>query len=352
MTVRAWSSWLVTATASRAGRWVRGLLVGACWIAGLAGSSVAAGTAQVSMRAPVSDVTIATATIGGSFYMQGAALAEVLFRSGYFNSATAQTTSGSLENIRLISRGGVTFAIAAANWIYAGHNGVRPFTEPVRSLRIAAPVQVGHLFFVTLADSPVRRIKDLRGRRVAVAARGSGNEQHVRTILGALGISFDDFRPAYLDFSQGAAALRQGTVDVQFQCCLPNGSLTELSELARIRVIPYLPEELDRILAEVPFYSRTVLERGAFRGHEMDTETPGVASALITSSEVDETTVYLVTKLLIEQHEALTRAAENYAAMRAFFELARRAGPRALEIAGVPLHPGAARAFQEAGILR
>ena len=108
----------------------------------------------------------------------------------------------------------------ASNWIGRAKNGEPPFPQPI-DIRMAAPMNAGPLFFITRADSTVRSVADLRGRRVAVGMETSGTVQHAHNIFRVLGLSFSDFTPVYHDFAAGAEALVAGEVDAQFSMSDP-----------------------------------------------------------------------------------------------------------------------------------
>src|SRR3970040_3013199 len=91
-------------------------------------------------------------------------------------------------------------------------------------------------------------------------------EQHIHTIFGVLGISFDCFTPVYMGFADGADALIAGAIDAQFQPPIPNRVMTDLSQRADVRVIPYAPGQLEEVLAGVPFYRGVTMEKNVFRG--------------------------------------------------------------------------------------
>ena len=97
-----------------------------------------------------------------------------------------------------------------------------------------------------LAASPIQSVADFRGKRIAIGAKGSGMEQHVHMIFDVLGIPFDSFTPVHMSFADGAAALINGKIDVQFHPPIPNKVLTDLSQKADIRVIPFAPGQLDK----------------------------------------------------------------------------------------------------------
>ncbi len=302
------------------------------------------------LSAPAKDwrIAIATAPVGGSVYHIGAGIANVLQLKGVVSAATAEATAGAVEDIRLLGAGKVALAVCSSNWIAAAAQGEKPF-EKKYDLRMVIPVQAGQFFFVTLRNSPFNSISDLRGKRVAVGPRGSGMDQHAQTILRVLGMSYKDIQPIYLDFAEGGTALREGNVHAQLQDGLPNAAMKELSELADIKLIKFSEEEIKRLTDAAP-YSRIFLEKDVFRGVTERTPTIGSPGLLITTASADPELIYVVTKCIIENADEMNRKAPACVA-NTFLEMAKE-NPRVLEAGAVPLHPGAYRAFKEAGFLK
>ena len=113
-------------------------------------------------------------------------------------------------------------------------------------------------------------------------------EQHVHTIFGVLGISFDSFTPVHMGFDEGADALISGDIDAQFQPPIPNRVMTDLSQRADVRVVPYAPGQLEKILSEVPFYRSVTMQKGVFRGVVEDITQPAVINVLVTHERISE----------------------------------------------------------------
>lgn len=304
-----------------------------------------------SLSAPAKDwrIAIATAPVGGSVYHIGAGIANVLQLKGVVSAATAEATAGAVEDIRLLGTGKVALAVCSSNWIAAAVQGEKPF-EKKYDLRMVIPVQAGQFFFVTLRNSPFNSISDLRGKRVAVGPRGSGMDQHAQTIFRVLlGWTYKDIQPVYLDFAEGGTALREGNVHAQLQDGLPNAAMKELSELADIKLIKFSEEEIKRLTDGAP-YSRIFLEKDVFRGVTERTPTIGSPGVLITTASADPELIYAVTKCIIENADEINRKAPACLA-NTFLEMAKE-NPRVLEVGAAPLHPGAYRAFKEAGLLK
>ena len=175
--------------------------------------------------------------------------------------------------------------------------------------------------------------------------------QHVHTICDALGIPFSDFTPVYMGFPEGADALVAGEVDVQFQCPIPNAVMTDLSERAGVKVLPYREEQIGQVLSRVSFYRRVVMRRGVFRGVDEDIPQIAVLNVLVTHERVDEDLVYALVSTLVRNTGRLARINPLFEGLDELYEPLRTQGPGTLELEGVPLHPGALRAYRDAGYL-
>jgi len=296
-------------------------------------------------------IRIGTNERGGTFHTQGLALKAVLDRIDILAPVEVlESAQASIDNANRLHSGELDFGFMASNWLGRARLGETPFAQPV-DLRMAAPMNAGPLFFIARADSPIRVVADLRGRRVAVGPRYSGMTQHVHCIFGALGLSFADFTPLYLDFATGADALAAGEADAQFQCPVPNQVMTDLAERIAVRVLDYGPGQLDTVLKAVPYYRRTVMQTGAVRGLEADVSQIAVVNVLVTHARSAEATVHAVVRAIASGAGELGRINPLFAGLDDLFRLLRSEGSAALEFGGVAFHAGALRAYREAGLL-
>jgi uncharacterized protein len=297
-------------------------------------------------------VRIGTSEHGGTFYTQGSAFAE-LFNRGRKedDKCVVQTTDASIHNAEQLDRGELEFGFMASNWIGRAKEATFPFTRKI-GLRMVAPANAGPMFFVKLADSPIHTVADFKGKRIIIGTKGSGMEQHVHTIFGVLGISFDSFTPVNMGFAEGAGALISGSIDAQFQPPIPNRVMTELSQRADVRVIPYAQGQIEKILTAVPFYRRVKMEKGIFRGVTEDISQVGVVNVLVTHERIPEAVVYDMATVIANNLDALPQMNPLFKGIKDLFEPLRTQGTAAFEFGGVALHPGAARAYRDAGWLK
>jgi len=293
-----------------------------------------------------------TSEYGGTFYTQGQAIT-ALFNRGRAESdkCVVQTTDASIHNAEQLDRGELEFGFMASNWIGRAKNATAPFTKTI-SIRMVSPANAGPMCFVKLAGSPVQSVADFKGKRIAVGTKGSGMEQHIHTIFDVLGISFDSFTPVHMGFAEGADALIAGAIDVQFHPPIPNKVLTDLSQRADVRVVPFVQGQIDKILAQVPFYRPVVMEKNVFRGVVENVTQVGVINVIVTHERIAENVVYDMARAIAGNLDKLPQMNPLFKGLKELFEPLRSQGASAFEFGGVALHPGAIKAYRETGWLK
>jgi uncharacterized protein len=292
---------------------------------------------------------IGTAERGGTFHSQGVALMTMLERHN-MAAEVVECAAASIENANRLHAREIEFGFMASNWLVRAKTGAAPFAQPI-DIRLAAPMNAGPLFFIVRAESGLRRVDELRGRRVAVGLRQSGMTQHAHGILPALAMSFDDIVPVYLDFAAGADSLVRGAVDAQFQCPIPNHVMTELSERIAVRVLAYAPGQLEAVLRALPTYRSTIMRAGTIRGLETDVPQLAVVNVLASHARVASPLVRDVVNAIVSDSAELGRLNPLFAGLGDLLQPLRSQGAAALDF-GVPLHPGALSAYQDQELLR
>jgi uncharacterized protein len=298
-------------------------------------------------------IRIGTGERGGTFYTQGLAIKaafERIPRSPAIEVVESRT-GVSIENASRLDAGDIDFGFISAPWVASATQGMRPFDRPI-DLRVAAPMNLGPNFFVARADSGLRKVSDLRGKTVAVGVKGGGMAEHAEAVFAALGIDADDLSRIYVDFAEGAEMLASGEVDAQFQCPVPNQVMTELSERIRVRVLSYEPRHFDAALKSIPLDRPIVMRKGAFRGHDEDLPQLGVLNLLVTHARVDADTVRDVVSAIVLTKTELGQLHPLFAGLAELFAMLENPGGSTPEFGGAELHPGAVRAYREAGLLR
>ena len=307
------------------------------WLVGLA-AFVGLATAQVPL-------TIATGGTGGVYYPVGGGYAQIIdqFVPGY--TATVEATNASVDNVAFISRGDSDIALALADTVLAAYAGTGRFGPDgnlprLPNLRAITVAYTNAVHILTLDGSGIERLEDLRGKRVSVGAPGSGTEVSARTILEAVGVTYDDFQVERLSANETADALRDGTIDAGFWSGgVPTGAVLSLAETRQIRLVSVSDEEFAAINAADPTLIRYVFPEGAYRGTP-ETHSVGTPNLNVVSADMDEELAYQFTKNLFE----------HIRIVRAIHPSANESVPEAALASPVPLHLGAIRALEELGL--
>lgn len=293
---------------------------------------------------------IGTAEPGSTFLSQGNALKQLLDQRGVGQPVEVLTAlSASIENAQSLDAGAIQFGYMASNWIGRALRGEAPFTKPIE-LRMVSPANAGPLFFIALANSGLRTVAELKGKRICVGPATSGMAQHADTMFRALGWTKADVTIVHLDFAQGGEALKRGEVDAQLQCPTPNRVMTALDASAELRVLEWAGD-FERLLAFQPLYRPTTIRAGKLRCVREDTRQPAVVNVIVTHASVDAALVKDVTAAIVAGAPALVGLEPLYDGLPDLFPELKSHGREAFEFGGVPLHDGAVAAYREAGLL-
>ncbi len=294
---------------------------------------------------------IGTAEPNSTFLHQGEALKTVLERRGVKGPIEVLTAlAASTENAQRLEDGDLDFGFMASNWIGRARLGQPPFAEPI-DLRMVAPANAGPLFFIVRADSPIKTVRDLKGKRVCTGAKTSGMTQHAHSIFNALGMTFDDITPVYQHFAEGGRSLEVGEVDAQLQCPIPNPEMTSLDSRCDLRVLPYAPRDLEAVIAAVPWYRPVTMEKGALRALDADVPQAAVVNVFVTHARQDAKLVAILARTFAEACAELALLNPLYKGTEKLFEPLKTQGAPALEFGGVKLHEGALTTYREMGLL-
>ena len=289
-------------------------------------------------------LSIGTAPPGGAFFVVGGALSDVIQQNQSAENwqVTAEATKGTQENIRRLSAGELDFALANAAISYFAVRGEGGWeaTQPVQAVMTLAP---NIALFIAPQNSGVTRIDDLKGNRVVVGPAGAGFEYFVGPILGAHGVTYDDFTPLHNTQAGAVDMLADGSAAAAFLGgAVPTASITQVSTTQDVLFVPFDEEAMDSLVAEYPFFDRVTVPAETYRGQVQPFAGMNVGSMhLITSSAADEDLVYQVTRTIWENREQVV---EKHPAGRAIQPMI------AVRDTGIDFHPGAIRFYREIGI--
>ncbi len=294
-------------------------------------------------------ISIATGGTAGVYFPLGAALAELWSGKVPNVQATAQTSGASVANIRLLQKSDVAVAFIQNDITYYAFNGIEMFMdrvankkEPVANLRGMAMLYPETIQVVTLRSKNINTIADLKGKRIAVGAPGSGTEVNARQILRMFDLGYYNTRPDFLNFAEAADQLKDGVVDAAFITAgHPTAAVQDIAASRDLKILPVSKEVTDQLREQYPYYTRVTIPANTYRGQTDAVETTAVMAMLVTRQDVDPDLIYSLTKALWENTERLRAA---HARGKDIATATARAGMP------ITMHAGALRYYREFGI--
>ena len=255
-------------------------------------------------------LNIGTGGTAGTYYPIGGAMAEILNKEIPGMSASAQSTGASVANVNMLGDGTIDLATVQNDIAYYAAHGTEMFVDKkVDGLKGVASLYPETCQFVTLKSSGIKSLSELKGKRIAVGAVGSGVEANVRQILAAYGISYDDIDAQYLSFAEGASALKDGNVDVAVLTAgYPTASVQDIAAQNPVRLLPVEEEVADALIAKYPFYTKTVIPAGVYAGDDEVVPSVSVMAMLVAGPTVNEELGYKVTKAIFSHLDRLQAA--------------------------------------------
>jgi hypothetical protein len=308
---------------------------------------------QIGQAKAAESLIITTATTGGTYYPVGVAIGTLIsikLAAKHQIMATAINSAGSGENVQMLKNKEAHFAILQSLFGHYAYQGEGPYEgKPVTDFRSVSMLWENVEHFALLKKfAKTGTITDLGtlNEKFSIGSRGSGTEGSGRTILATLGI--DPEKPMileYLGYDPSAQAMMDGRIaGANLPAGAPVASVTQLyAQLGekRVTVLDFTEAQLAQIRKKYPIWTWYVVKAGTYPGQTKDINTIAQPNFLAVRPDISAETVYLITKTIYENLPFLV------AIHKATSDMSLE---RSINGLPVPLHPGAARYYREAGL--
>ncbi|HEY8369433.1 MAG TPA: TAXI family TRAP transporter solute-binding subunit [Thermodesulfobacteriota bacterium] len=289
-------------------------------------------------------LSVATGGTSGVYYVYGGALAKVLTQHLPGVEATAEVTAASVENMQLLATRRAELAYTLADTLHDAVTGRGKFREPLPIQSLA--VLYGNMTHVVVkADSGIKSIKDLKGKRVSTGSPNSGTEVIADRILKANGIDWlKDISRERLGVGESADALKDGKIDAFFWSGgLPTAGVLELAATPGQR-IALLPTD-DVVPALVQQYGAlyvvATIPAGTYPGVDKDVKVAAVPNVLAVHRDMPADLAFNILKTMFDHKDELV--AVHPAAKELDLKSASQGSP-------AEYHAGAIRYYRERGV--
>lgn len=336
----------------------------------LRNSAAAAIVALGAMAGPLAaqeTLTAGTAEVGSAPHYVLSAFARVASDEGIANIQVQEGMDLTVV-LKQVGQGDMDMGVVPLLPYFLMSKGLAMFQQlgPEMGAELAAQVQslgnfnTGYFNFITFEGNDIRDWSDLEGKRVFVGAPGAGAAvQSQRLIQMAAGLTpNEDYEPVVLSWGAGVQALLDGKVDAIVRPGqAPAPYISRLTAAGKVLIIG-LPEATVNGQAFMDYTSAPGVIRGEIDGSVYDPEeveivnaiegnavTVAIPLATVVRADMDEEMAYQLTKGFIEslpEIEAGVTWAESLMLSEGVFGMEPSVGMK--------MHPGAVRAWEEAGI--
>lgn len=254
-------------------------------------------------------------------------------------------TGGSVENIRRVNGGEAEMGLSFASDVHEAYFGQEQFKgKPLTNIRAVGLVFFGVAHAITYADSGIRSVEDLTGKRVAVGTPGSGTFASAERVFRSLGV-WDKITRIPLLGAQAGEAMSDGKADAFFWTGPePDRVTMEAATKKPIRAIDiYTPAAKTDFFKQYPYFARYVFPAGSYKGITEDTSTVGIPVIWYVNKDLSAPLVQKIT-------EAAYNKDGNAHMLKVHAGSKDMVPQRALQGVTFPLHKGAEDHWRAGGL--
>ncbi len=312
------------------------------------------GSAIQAESAEERNYLLATASTGGTYYPVGVALStlvKVKLQPKQKIGMSAINSAGSGENIKLLRENEVQFAILQGLYGAYAWQGTGPIKTdgPQKNLRAVTMLwqNVEH-FVVNKKFAKTGTASDMvamKGETLSLGKKNSGTLGSNTVLLNNLGADVEkDYNLIYVGYGPSADAMQNGqAAGMSTPAGAPVSAVTKAKANMGedIVVLDFTDEQMKQADAGMELWTRYVIPAETYPNQPKDINTIAQPNFLACRDDVDEDAVYQITKAIYENLPFLNAIHGATKVM---------AIEKAIAGLPMPLHPGAAKYYQEVGI--
>jgi len=264
-------------------------------------------------------------------------------------SIKAQSSAGSVENLRTTNAGRVAFSTVYAGEVFLGRNGILK-GDPNKYENVLV---CGYLFgapaqLVVRKGAGINSVKDLEGKKVGVGNAGSGAFANCERFFTHMGI-WDKIERNAMGYNDAAQAFGNEQLDAFWLLTnAPAGAVIMAAATNSIDLINVGDEaEAAGYYKKYPYFGKTVIPANVYDGVDHDTSSFFDSALLVANADVSADDVYELLSAIWSE-EGLKHMVEQKASFKA---MSVKDGLKGVNAEATPLHPGAIKFWKEKGIL-
>ncbi|MDX1764236.1 MAG: TAXI family TRAP transporter solute-binding subunit [bacterium] len=258
----------------------------------------------------------------------------------------AQSSAGSVENLRKVNAGKAHFGVVYSGHVYQGRNGIMK-NDPNKYENVlavawlyGAPAQL-----VVKADSGIKSTKDLEGKKVGVGNAGSGAFANCELFFSHLGI-WDKVERNAMGYNDAAAAFGNNQLDAFWLfTAFPSGAVIMAAQTNDINLIDLTADaEASGFFEKYPYFSKISVPAKTYKGVDNETPTFQDSTLWVANADVPDDVVYKLLETIYTEEGLAHMVSQK----KTFKNMSIESGANGIV---TPLHPGAIKFWKEKGVL-
>jgi TRAP transporter TAXI family solute receptor len=308
-------------------------------------ASPALANAPAKPAAAPNSLVIGTGAVTGIYFPAAGAVQRLVNDQNLGIRLAVESTNGSVSNLQDLAKGGIDLAVAQSDWAYyAAKGGQSPFLTPNADLRTVLALHGELLAMVVKADSDIKDIDGLKGKRINLGPAASGPRTIMTAVFQTLNWSINEMGSILdLPFAEQSAALCDGKVDaIIFLVPHPNAAVQDALSRCPTRLLPLSGSTVDTLVTTNPFYAKSSIPGGSYTGVSADVPSFGVRALLLTTTKLSDDAGYAIAKAVLGNTSALNALHPSLARLTAKDMKA--------DSFGIQVQAGVAKYMAEAGL--
>ena len=291
------------------------------------------------------NISIATGGTGGVYYPMGGGLAAVLSKHVSGMQATAEVTGGSVDNLNLIASGKPYVGFSMVDAALDASKGRDKFEGNPVSLRTLLVLYPNRMHVVTTEATGIKKMSDLKGKRIATGSAGSATEVMSIRLLEAAGLDPNkDVTRERLSVAESVNAIKDRKIEAFFWVGgLPTAAVTDLANTpgTKIRMIDHADAVAAMNKKYGNLYYADTIPKATYSGMAADNKMASVANILLVNANMPDDQAYKIVKAVFDHQKDLIAVHQEYANVTI-------AGQKQASTP-IDFHPGAVKYIQEKG---
>lgn len=294
-------------------------------------------TGAVAQPAPM---TLGTASVGGTYFVYGEALADLLSdRAGV--KVVPRQTQGPNQNVILVDEKKIELGMVTTGVALQAVQGDAAWTKgrKYENIRALFPMYDTPLQCVSLKASGIAGFRQLEGKTVGTGPKAGTTGTYFPLIFDALGMKVMTRNGQSADMGN---QLSDGIIDAFcYGAGVPIPIFSQLDRDKEVVFFTWGDDEIAAIRGKLPEFTASLIPKGTYRQQTADQKAIGLFNFAIAHKDMTGDLAYAITRTALENTARLAKA---HPAGRE--TIAANAGRNSF----LPFHPGAVRYYKEKGV--